>query len=139
MKINIRYIKAILLIPLLINSISFVNAQYKKDPNNVIRSFEKCVRDKNLEDLSLYFSEKLDINVINTSVNCSKSQAYQILKKFFNDYGPTDFEIVYHIDSSPIEYVVGTLSCGGNKFEVALAIIDQGSRQKIQQISIEQK
>lgn len=110
-----------------------------KTEKDVVVLFAEYLQDANVDCFSRYFADKLELQILDANLNCSKVQAYQVLKKFFNNYTPTNFKIVYRSKSSPMEYFVGNLSCGGHNFQISLAIVDVMGHSKIQQIIISGK
>ncbi len=87
--------------------------------------------------LSSWFADNLDITVISTTRNCSRNQAIQILHTFFRSYTPRSFEVSHRASEGNKKYLVGILNAGGEMFEVTIyATAAEGETYKIQQFGI---
>lgn len=79
------------------------------------------------------------MDILGNSNVCSKQQAKQILKEFFNEYSPKTFEIAYKSGKAPMKYAIGSLNAGGSKFRVTLFVKTQQNGNFIQQLRIEKE
>lgn len=91
------------------------------------------------ECLAAWFAENLQVNVMGTVSNCSRSQARQIIRNFFTNYTPRNFEIVYTSGTYPMEYAVGNLDSGGNMFRITILVKTNDSGNYIEQLKIEKQ
>lgn len=89
------------------------------------------------ERLSAWFADNLEITVFSTTNDCSKKQAKQILKSFFNNHNPRSFEISHTASRSNSKYAIGYLNAGGEVFEVTIFVSDTDGGYKIQQLKID--
>lgn len=89
------------------------------------------------ERLSAWFSDNLDVNIGQGSNNCSKSQARQIVKSFFDNNQPRSFTISHTAGKNNMKYAIGTLKTGGETFLVTIFVNIEGSGYKIQHLKIE--
>lgn len=87
--------------------------------------------------LSSWFADNLDITVISTTRNCSKKQAREILKGFFNANTPRSFTVTHKASEKGKKYLIGQLNAGGELFEVTIYATSSGQEPyKIQQLGI---
>ncbi len=91
------------------------------------------------ECLAAWFADNLQVNVMGTVSNCSRSQARQIIRNFFTNYTPRNFEIVYKSGTYPMEYAVGNLDSGGNIFTVTILVKTNDAGNYIEQLKIEKQ
>lgn len=74
----------------------------------------------NATKIASYFSENVDLAILETENLYSKSQAEQILKSFFTKHKPSEFTIVHKGKSGQSEYFIGELTCSDAIFRVTL-------------------
>ncbi|NCB18201.1 MAG: DUF4783 domain-containing protein [Bacteroidia bacterium] len=119
----------------LVNSFS-ASAQKEQD---VFVPISKYIQNGDAERLSAWFAPNLEMDILGNSNVCSKQQAKQILKEFFNEYSPKTFEIAYKSGKAPMKYAIGSLNAGGSKFRVTLFVKTQQNGNFIQQLRIEKE
>ncbi len=107
---------SILLAPLL----SFGNSM--EDNYDVFIPIAKYIRQGDADKLAAWFNDTLEISIKNKSNTCSKHQAKQIVKSFFESYKPRDFEINHTAGRGAKKYAIGDLDAGGEKFEVTIYV-----------------
>ena len=98
---------------------------------------EKSLKTGDVDTLSDWFSDNLDIEILNDSNISSKNQAKQILKRFFAKYTPKNFNFIHKSGSDRVEYGIGTLIAGGESFRITIFIQKVDKKQSISQIRIE--
>ena len=88
--------------------------------------------------LSAWFADNLDVTIVSTQRNCSKSQARQILRTFFSAYTPRSFEVTHKASEANKKYLIGILNAGGELFQVTIYATSPstGGTYKIQQLAI---
>lgn len=97
----------------------------------------KYLAQGNSDALYAWFAENLDLSVIAESGDCSRSQARQILKAFFESYTPRSFEITHTAGRANMKYALGNLSAGGESFLVTIFVGCKDGTFRIQQLKIE--
>lgn len=97
----------------------------------------KHMQEGNVDKLSGMFADNLQITILTTSGDYSRSQATQILRTFFKSYNPQSFEIAHKAGRTNMKYALGTLNAGGELFMVTVFVGFSGSEYKIQHIKIE--
>lgn len=119
-------------------SIVFSVTLLAQDPSyNVFVPIGKYLAQGNVDNLSAWFSDNLEISLLSSSNNSSKSQAKQILKSFFDSHTPRSFEISHTAGKSNMKYALGTLVAGGERYIVTIFVNYEESTYKIQQIKID--
>lgn len=104
---------------------------------DVFVPISKYLGQGNADKLSAWFADNLEISVISTSNDSSRSQARQILKAFFDAYTPRSFEITHTAGRSHMKYALGTLYAGGERFIVTIFVSYCSDEYRIQQLKIE--
>lgn len=130
----------ILKLSILIAALSFVCCKsYAQDRGgyDVFIPISKYLGQGNAEALSAWFADNLEIAVISSGNDCSRSQAKHILKSFFDTYSPRSFEITHTAGRAKMKYALGNLSAGGETFSVTIFVGCQNGKYLIQQLKIE--
>lgn len=87
--------------------------------------------------LSSWFADNLDVTVISSTRNCSRKQAQEILRSFFEANTPRSFQVTHKASESNKKYLIGLLNAGGELFQVTIyATASAGDTYKIQQLNI---
>ncbi|MBR1569679.1 MAG: DUF4783 domain-containing protein [Bacteroidales bacterium] len=103
----------------------------------VFSSITRYLSNGDASSLSSWFADNLDVTVISSSRNCSKKQAREILRNFFNANTPRSFEVTHKASESNKKYLIGQLNAGGELFQVTIyATAANGETYKIQQLNI---
>lgn len=90
-----------------------------------------------VECLSAWFDDYLEISISDKTNTSSKAQAKQILKSFFSSHTPQNFTITHAAEKANMKYVLGYLSAGGENYTVTIFVSSKGESYKIQQLKIE--
>lgn len=128
--------KNLLFLIILFVSFQTLPAQPEQD---VFVTISKYIQKGDAERLSAWFAPNLEVDILGVSNVCSRQQAKQILKEFFNEYSPKAFTIAYKSGKSSMKYAIGNLNAGGNKFRVTLFVSIQKEGNYIQQLRIERE
>ena len=104
---------------------------------DVFVPISKYLSQGDVEKLSAWFADNLDVTIGSSSNNCSKSQARQVVKNFFESNVPRSFTISHTAGQSNKKYAIGTLSTGGETFLVTIFVNLEGSGYKVQHLKIE--
>lgn len=86
---------------------------------------------------SKWFAEDMEVDVLGNAGVCSRSQARQLMKNFYERYTPKSFSIVHTSGSLPMRYCIGNMIAGGERFRVTLFVKSQRETHHLQQIRIE--
>lgn len=118
-----------------VKSITLVSDQNREQ--DVFVPISKYIQNGDAERLSAWFAPNLEMDILGKNIVCSKQQARQIIREFFNEYSPKSFVIAYRSGKAPMKYAIGNLSAGGSKFRVTLYVKTQQEGNFIQQLRIE--
>lgn len=130
----IRKISILCLALLLATSLPAQNKSY-----DVFIPISKYIATGNVDNLSAWFADNLEISILSTSSNSSKTQAKQILKAFFDAHTPRSFDISHTASKVNMKYALGTLVAGGERFIVTIFVNYDGESYKIQQLKIDRQ
>lgn len=112
-------------------------AQAQSGSYDVFVPISKYLAQGNAEALSAWFSDNLDITVLQKGGNSSKVQAKQIVSSFFNSHTPRSFEVTYTAGRANMKYAVGNLNAGGETYLVTIFVYCTDEKSQIQQFKIE--
>ena len=104
---------------------------------DVFVPISKYISQGDTESLSAWFADDLDVTLESVSNNCSKSQARQIIKSFFDNNQPRSFTISHTAGKGNMKYAIGTLKTGGETFLVTIFVNIDGNGYKMQHLKIE--
>ena len=104
---------------------------------DVFVPISKYLSQGDVQSLSAWFADNLEISVISSTHDTSKKQARQILKSFFDDHTPRAFEITHQASSANMKYALGSLTAGGEIYQVTLFLSLKDDTYQIQQFKIE--
>ena len=126
---------------LLLNTVvlSGQQAANQNKEQDVFVPIAKYIQNGDAERLSVWFAPSLEIDILGTTNVCSRQQAKQIVKEFFNENSPKSFVITYRSGKAPMIYAIGNLSAGGSKFRVTLFVKTQSDGNFIQQMRVEKE
>lgn len=105
--------------------------------NEVFVPITKYLSQGNAESLSAWFAENLEVGVMSSINNSSKSQAKQIVKSFFDSYTPRSCDVNHIAGRANMKYALATLNAGGESFNVTIFVRYKDGEYKIQQLKIE--
>lgn len=104
---------------------------------SVFSSITKYLTLGDAASLSSWFADNLDVTVISSTRNCSRKQAQEILRSFFEANTPRSFQVTHKASEANKKYLIGLLNAGGELFQVTIyATASAGDTYKIQQLNI---
>lgn len=127
---------------LLLFSVAFLipfTVSAQQNEQDVFVPISKYIEQGSAENLSAWFADNLELDILGSNTDCSKNQAKQILRNFFVNYSPKSFAIVHKSGNHPIKCAVGYLTAGGDNFRVTVYVRTTSSGNNIQQIKIEKE
>lgn len=104
---------------------------------DVFVPISKYISQGNVEALSAWFSDNLDVTVLSKGGNSSRNQAKQMVGTFFESHTPRSFEVTYTAGRGAMKYALGNLSAGGETYRVTIFVNCKDERNRIQQFKIE--
>ena len=106
---------------------------------DVFIPISKYIRLGDADRLSAWFDDNLEISILSKSSDSSRSQSLRIIKTFFSNYNPREFDITHTAGRSNMKYALGRLNAGGEIFEVTIFVSCKDDSYRIQQIKISKK
>ena len=111
--------------------------QTQEDGFSVFSSITKYLAAGDAASLSSWFADNLDVTVISSTRSCSRKQAREILRSFFEANTPRSFTVTHKASEANKKYMIGLLNAGGELFQVTIyATSSSGEPYKIQQLNI---
>lgn len=126
--------KLLLLIPLLLAGAS---AFAQQDGYDVFVPISKYITQGNVEALSAWFDDTLEVTILSKGGDASKPQAKQIVKSFFDSYTPRSFVITHKAGKGNMKYALADLKAGGETFRVTIFVTCRKNSYLIQQIKVD--
>lgn len=105
--------------------------------NDVFTPISRYLQAGDCEKLSAWFADNLELDILGAVSNCSRNQGKLIVKDFFTDYTPKQFSIVHKGIKAPMNYAVGLLDAGGERFRVIIYVKTTGQYSCIEQLKVE--
>ncbi|MBO4743024.1 MAG: DUF4783 domain-containing protein [Bacteroidales bacterium] len=105
--------------------------------DDVLIPISKYIASGNAEALSAWFADNLEIAILSRESDASRAQAKQIVKSFFDNHTPRNFNIDHTSGRAGMKYALGTLKAGGETFTVTIFLSCKDSTYKIQHLKIE--
>jgi hypothetical protein len=110
-------------------------AQADKIPEGIILSF----RAGNASELSRFFHDNVELIILETENVYSRSQAEQILRKFFTENKPEGFRIIFEGGKENSRYGIGSLDTSKDSYRVYFLMKKQEGNPFIHQLRIEEE
>ncbi len=107
-------------------------AQHRTSPE-IIEGFRRGDCDL----LTNHFSETVKLSILNQEYESSPKEATGILRKFFADNRPVDFEIKFESEKKDSKFVVAILSTKNEKYRINLFFRTTGNKDVIHLLRIE--
>jgi hypothetical protein len=93
----------------------------------------------NATELAKHFDGNVEVTILKTSSNYSKSQAEMIVKNFFNSNQPRGYKAIHNGSSGGgAQYQIGELACTGKTYRTYIFGKPKGNVFLIQEIRIEE-
>lgn len=102
-------------------------------PKGIMEAFEKG----NARQLSEYFHDNLEMQILKEDYVTSKNQATRIMQDFFKKNQPLTFRLEYEGTKQDSKYGLGTLVTRKGTFDVHLYFLDGRKEKIIYSLSIE--
>lgn len=133
--IDMKILKCIFsgLIMLLILSTNAFSQNQDELPNELVKAFKQG----NSISLSDFFGDRIELSIQDKEAIYSKSQAKQIMAKFFKDYPPVDFKKKHTGGKPGASYVIGDLITKDGNFRVNFLLKNDNQNYFIHQLHIE--
>ncbi|MBR3303204.1 MAG: DUF4783 domain-containing protein [Bacteroidales bacterium] len=130
--------KAVISLLSLFAALALCSAKGPQNSNaDVFVPIAKYIQKGDADKLSAWFASNLEVEIFSNATECSRAQAKQIIKNFFEQYPPKSFSILHKSGNPPMKYAIGTLSAGGENLRVVLLVRTRTSSSEILRIRIE--
>lgn len=91
----------------------------------------------NSKSIATYFTENVDLKVLNQEDVYSKAQAELIVKDFFGKHPVKSFNVKHKSSKNGSQFAIGTLETENGKFRVYFLLKKNAEKLQIQQFRIE--
>ena len=110
-------------------------------PDMGMSTITDAIKNGDVETLSKYFDEDVEVAVLDDEDVYDKASAKQKVKGFFDKYQPKSFNQVHQGTSKgkDSQYLIGNLNAGGDTFRVYLYMNVTGGSYLIQEIRFDKE
>ena len=127
--------KRFLFAPILILTFMFLREGIKAQN---MENVSAAIKSGNAKEVAKYFDNSIEITILNTERDYSKTQGEMVLKDFFAHNTPTSFNLIHKGSSKQgSQYGIGTLITNTGKFRTYVYIKQKGSLFYIEEIRFE--
>ena len=112
-------------------------SNFKAQGPDELSSTAKYLGKGEVDNLAAWFSNSIELVLLGEANTCSRSQAKQILKAFYQAYTPRAFRITHKAAQGNVKYAVGNLSAGGTNFTVTIFLCMKEDCYDIHQLKFE--
>lgn len=109
------------------------HAQTDKLPADIVLSFKAG----NATELAKHFHSNVELIILEEEDVYSRSQAEQIIRKFFSDHKPTAFRVIFEGGKENSRYAIGSLETSSTRYRVYVLMKKQDDTPLIHQLRIE--
>ena len=120
---------------ILIWSWGTLQAQTDKVPEGIVLSFKAG----NAAELSKFFHDNVELIILDKEDVYSRSQAEQIIRKFFSEHKPQNFKIIHQGGKDNSRYAICSLETPGKTYRVYFLMKKQDGSPYIHQLRIEEE
>jgi len=107
--------------------------------NQIPEGIELSMKAGNAEELAKHFHNNIELIILETEDVYSRSQAEQIMRRFFLEHKPQAFKIIFDGGKESSQYAIGSLSTPGTVYRVYILIKKQDGIPLIHQLRIEEE
>lgn len=107
--------------------------------DEILEGISLAFRAGNAVELAKYFNASIELVILEEEDVYSKSQAEQIIRKFFTEHKPSVFKIIFKGGKETSSYAIGTLTTSNGIFRVYLLIKKKDDQPLIHQLRIEEE
>ena len=108
-------------------------AQTDKLPADIVLSFEAG----NAAELAKHFHTNVELIILEEEDVYSRSQAEQIIRKFFSEHKPSAFKVIFEGEKS--RYAICSLETSKARYRVYILMKKQDNKPLIHQLRIEEE
>jgi hypothetical protein len=112
-----------------------LHAQTDKIPEGIVLSFKAG----NAAELAKFFHSNVELIILKDEDVYSRSQAEQIIRKFFIEHKPVTFKIIFEGGKENSRYAIGSLATAEQSYRVYILMKKQEESPLIHQLRIEEE
>ena len=131
--------KVTLIILMAIGLIAGSDATAQQSGYEVFVPIAKYISKGDVNRLSAWFADNLEVSILSSTNNASRNQARQIVKAFFDNNTPRSFAISHKASRGNTKYALGTLNAGGEVYLVTIFVSYTTDAYQIQLLKIERQ
>jgi len=114
------------------SSLNGLNAQAQKD---VIAQVREAIKAGSAKELSKFLNQNVDVMIDEQLQTYSKAQAEFVLRDFFKEHPPAEFNIIHHGSSKGGQpFAIGLYKSGTETYRVFMKIKNDGGQQLVHEI-----
>lgn len=102
-----------------------------------IEEVVSAMKNGNVNQLSKYFDDRVDIQLPSKSENYSRSQAEMILKDFFSNNEVKNFQVKHKGENNGAQFCIGLLQTRNGNYRTKIYMKQKGDRQVLQEIGFQ--
>jgi hypothetical protein len=110
-------------------------AQTDKLPADIVLSFKAG----NAAELAKHFHTNVELIILKEEDVYSRSQAEQIIRKFFSEHKPSGFRVIHEGGKEYPRYAIGSLDTSKATYRVYILMKEQDNKPLIHQLRIEEE
>lgn len=118
---------------------NFRGTESSKSVSQTVSNLGASLRNSDLDALSNYIGESVDITLPTKQGHYSKAQAKYVLKEFFTNYPPKEVQVDYSHNISENEIATFTYISSRGKYNTKVALKSTSDGRKISEIRFEAK
>lgn len=113
-----KHIKLIIIIVILI--VFPVHTTFSKYAGEIPVELKEAFKAGNAEEVAKYFNNSIEFDLLGNENICTKNQAEQIIKSFFEQHPVINFTILYEGGKANSKYAIGKLHTSKGTFRINL-------------------
>ena len=110
---------------------------FKAEGPDELASISRYLGRGDVDKLAAWFSNSIELVILGEANTCSRSQAKQIMKTFYQAYTPRSFKVTHKASQGNVKYAVGNLNAGGTNFTVTIFLCLKEDCYDIHQLKFE--
>lgn len=110
---------------------------FAQKTDDFLQKIENAIRKGDAQSLAEHFLPSVELILPATQKDYQKTQAYYVMKEFFQKYPPRGFQIIHRGRSDGMIYAVGTYITYNEKMDVNIFIRPRGEGLRIEKLRFE--
>ncbi|MBO7478694.1 MAG: DUF4783 domain-containing protein [Salinivirgaceae bacterium] len=105
--------------------------------DSVVSGITNMIAVGNADSLATFFNQRVELSLPDYSLVSSRNQARMILRQFFAQNTPTEFNVLAQNEGQNGYFVSGMLNSGDTRYRVSFLTKEQSNQQVVYQFTIE--